>query len=103
MSVNVGKFIIGIRNLLKNNKVGVLFIIPTMRETLRIIGTATITRDPKILKKLSAEGKPALLCTHIQVEEYFFHCGKAMVRSHMWKPELWVKHDDSLIAQNAAK
>ncbi|MEH6584622.1 MAG: MSMEG_1061 family FMN-dependent PPOX-type flavoprotein [Halioglobus sp.] len=97
------KLVQGFRNLLQNNKVGVLFIVPTMRETFRVKGTATITQDPAVLELLSAEGKPALMCTYITVEECFFHCGKAMIRSHMWKPDHWVTHKDSLIAKNAAK
>ncbi|MEH6581186.1 MAG: MSMEG_1061 family FMN-dependent PPOX-type flavoprotein [Halioglobus sp.] len=97
------KLVQGFRNLITNNGIGVIFIVPTMRETFRIKGTATIRRDPEILEKLGAEGKPALLCIHIKVEECFFHCGKAMIRSHMWKPNQWVKHKDSLLAANAAK
>lgn len=97
------KLVQGFRNLLQNNKVGVLFIVPTMRETFRVKGTAIITQDPAILKQLSAAGKPALMCTYIKVEECFFHCGKAMIRSHMWKPDQWITHKDSLIARNAAK
>ena len=97
------KLVQGFRNLLQNNKVGLLFIVPTMRETFRLKGTATITQDPHILEQLSAQGKPALLCTHVKVEECSFHCGKALIRSHMWKPDQWIKHKDSLIAQNAAK
>ena len=97
------KLVFGFRNLLTNSKVGVLFIVPTMRETFRVKGTATITRDPAILEKLGAEGKPALMCTHVKVEECFFHCGKAMIRSNMWKPNAWVTHKDSLIALSVAK
>lgn len=97
------KLVQGFRNLLVNNKVGILFIVPTMRETMRIKGTATITRDPAILEQLSADDKPALMCTYIKVEECFFHCGKAMIRSHMWKPNQWIKHKDSLLAANAKK
>ncbi|MFT6955640.1 MAG: PPOX class probable FMN-dependent enzyme [Halieaceae bacterium] len=97
------KLVFGFRNLLTNSKVGVLFIVPTMRETFRVKGTATITRDPAILKKLGAEGQPALMCTHVKVEECFFHCGKAMIRSNTWKPNAWVTHKDSLISLSVAK
>jgi PPOX class probable FMN-dependent enzyme len=97
------KLVQGFRNLITNNNIGILFIVPTMRETFRVKGTATITRDPAILEKLRAQGKPALLCVHIKVEECFFHCGKALIRSKMWQPKLWVKHTDSMIVLNAAK
>lgn len=97
------RLVLGFRNLLENSSVGVLFIVPTMKETLRIKGLATMTKDPAILEQLSAQEKPALLCTHIKIEECFFHCGKAMIRSHMWKPEKWIEHTDSLMVLHVAK
>jgi PPOX class probable FMN-dependent enzyme len=97
------KLAYGYRNLLANPAIGLIFIVPTMRETLRVKGTATITRDPGLLEQLSARGKPATLCTYVEVKECFFHCGKAMIRSDMWKPERWVRYSDSLLAKGLAK
>lgn len=90
----------GFRNILKNNNVGLIFIVPNMRETLRVKGQATLTRDPELLEELSANGKPALLCTHISVQECFFHCGKAMIRSNMWKPDKWAEQNESLMLKS---
>ena len=70
------KLAYGFRNLMDNGKIGLLFVMPNMRETLRVKGTATISRDPLLLENLSAQGKPALLCTIVDIEECFFHCGK---------------------------
>lgn len=97
------RLVLGFRNILQNNNVGLLFVVPTMKETLRVKGRATLSTDPLLLQSLSAQGKPALLCTHIEVEECFFHCGKAMIRSHMWKSEKWIKHTDSLMVLHVAK
>jgi PPOX class probable FMN-dependent enzyme len=96
------RLVMGFRNILENNNVGVLFIAPNMRETLRIKGQAVISRDPSLLKSLSAKGKPALLATQIKIEECFFHCGKALIRSKMWKPDEWAVHNDSLMVRNVA-
>ena len=96
------KLIYGFRNILRNNSVGLIFVVPNMRETLRVKGRATLTKDPELLGKLSAQGKPALLCTHVTVDECFFHCGKAMIRSKMWKPDAWTKYKDSLLALQVA-
>ena len=73
----------------KNNNVGVIFIAPNMRETLRVKGQAVISREPALLQELAAKGKPALLATRITIDECFFHCGKAFIRSSFWKPESW--------------
>lgn len=79
----------GFRNLLGNPRVAMIFVVPGVTETLRVSGTAELTRDPALLERLSAKGKPALLATRIRVEECFFHCGKAFLRSELWKPDSW--------------
>lgn len=92
----------GYRNILGNPNVGLLFVVPTMTETLRVKGTAEITNDPSLLEQLGAQRKPALLCARIAVRECFFHCGKAMIRSKMWKPDRWTHYKDSLLARGLA-
>jgi len=76
-------------NLLENPHVGTLFMIPGTPETLRVNGRAEITRDPVLLERLSARGKPAVLAIRVHVEECFFHCAKAFLRAQLWKPETW--------------
>lgn len=83
------KLAYGFRNLLANPQIGLIFIVPGVTETLRINGRAELTKDPAILERLSARNKPALLATRVHVEESFFHCGKAFIRSKLWKPETW--------------
>jgi PPOX class probable FMN-dependent enzyme len=93
----------GFRNILQNDNVGLIFLVPNLRETLRVRGTATITRDPAVLGELSARGKPALLCTRVEINECFFHCGKALIRSSLWKPEEWEKQEESPMIKSIAK
>lgn len=88
------KLAFGFRNILETGRIGLLFLMPKLRETLRVNGSAEITRDPALLERLSAEGKPALLCTRIHVEECFLHCGKAMIRSKLWQPAQWLEPPD---------
>lgn len=96
------KLTYGYSNLLSNPSIGLIFVVPSMRETLRVKGRAVISNDPVWLDLLSAQGKPATLCAHVQVEECFFHCGKAMIRSKLWKPEKWTEYNDSLLAKGLA-
>lgn len=96
------KLIYGYRNLLSNPSIGLIFVVPSTRETLRVKGRAVISNDPVWLELLSAQGKPATLCARVQVEECFFHCGKAMIRSNLWKPEKWTEYKDSLLAKGLA-
>ncbi|GGC05702.1 phosphohydrolase [Novosphingobium endophyticum] len=80
---------IGFRNILCNGRIGLIFVAPNQRETLRVKGCATLHKDPDVLREMAMNGKPALLYTHVRVEECFIHCGKALVRSHLWQPENW--------------
>jgi uncharacterized protein len=79
----------GFRNILRNPSVALIFVVPNTTETLRVGGTAELTRNPEVLDLLAARGKPALLATRITVDECFFHCGKAFIRSELWRPESW--------------
>ena len=87
----------GPRNILATGRIGLIFVVPGQRETLRVNGTATLTNDPAVLEQLGARGRPALLCTEVRVEECFFHCGKAMIRARAWDPASWIVGGESLM------
>jgi PPOX class probable FMN-dependent enzyme len=74
----------GPRNVLATGRIGLIFMVPGQRETYRVNGTAHLTRDPELLDRLAVMGKPALMATVVGVEEAFFHCGKALIRSKLW-------------------
>lgn len=76
----------GPRNVLATSRIGLIFLIPGQRETYRVNGTAHLSCDPELLASLAVQGKPALMATVVDVEEAFFHCGKAMIRSKLWAP-----------------
>jgi PPOX class probable FMN-dependent enzyme len=75
-------------NLIERPGVGLIMLVPGVTETLRINGDAFVTDDPDLLGQLSAGGKPALLATVVRVREVYFQCGKALIRSHLWDPNL---------------
>jgi PPOX class probable FMN-dependent enzyme len=97
------KLTYGFRNILANPAIGLIFVVPGVMETLRINGQAEITRDPALLEQLSARHKPAVLATRVRVEESFFHCGKAFVRSSLWKPSSWPEGVKANIGKQIAK
>jgi PPOX class probable FMN-dependent enzyme len=97
------KLAYGHLNILANPKVGVLFMIPGTPETLRVNGQASLTADPDLLGQLAARGKPATLAIRIQVEECFFHCAKAFIRSALWKPESWPERQKISFGRMLAK
>ena len=76
-------------NILAHGAVGLLFMIPTIEETLRVNGRAQIVRDPDLLARLEARGKVPQLAIAVEVEEAFIHCAKSLKRSRLWEPAGW--------------
>lgn len=77
------------RNILENPHVGLIFLIPGVRETLRVNGRAGIYRDNELLQAMAFRGKTPVVAICVEVEEVFLHCGRAMVRSTVWNPDTW--------------
>lgn len=73
-------------NILANPAVALLFFVPGLSETLRVNGRARVTTDATLLAPLAAHGKVPTAGLLIAVEEAFFHCGKALIRSRLWDP-----------------
>lgn len=77
------------RNILENPRIGLLFVIPRRGEVVRVSGTAQLVRDPPLLRSMEVNNRVPQLAILVRVEEAFYHCGKAMIRSRMWSPEQW--------------
>lgn len=83
----------GMRNLVTNAHVGLIFMIPGRQDTLRVNGRAWIVRDHDLISAMAVNGKLPQLAIGVQVEECFFHCPKAFVRSSLWQHEKWPSPD----------
>jgi uncharacterized protein len=83
------KRIDGMRNILSNPHVGLIFLVPGNDFTLRVNGRACITQDPDLLKSLTAQGKVPLLAIGVEVEEVFLHCARSFRRGKLWDQESW--------------
>lgn len=81
-------------NVLENPRVGLLFMIPGMNETLRVNGRGSIVTDPGLLEPLAVQGKAPPSALLVEVEEAFLHCAKAFLRSKLWDPEAQVDRKD---------
>ena len=64
-------------------------VIPGRGDTLRINGTARILADADYFDAMTVQGKRPILALEIDIEEVFFHCAKAFLRSDAWNPESW--------------
>ena len=80
-------------NILQNPHVGLIFMIPGKKETLRVSGSAKIVRDEGLRHSMAMRGKAPDLALAVHVEEAFFHCAKCIVRSKLWTPDDWPSLD----------
>jgi uncharacterized protein len=76
-------------NLLIHADIGLFFMIPGNGDTLRVSGKGHIVRDGALQDMLAVNGKAPNLVLVVTVEEAFMHCPKCMVRSRLWKQDLW--------------
>ncbi|MEU8357371.1 pyridoxamine 5'-phosphate oxidase family protein [Nonomuraea sp. NPDC048882] len=79
----------GFLNVLRNPHVGLIFLIPGRNETLRINGRARLVREAPFFDELIVKGHRPDLALVVEIEQIFFHCAKAFMRSSLWKPENW--------------
>jgi uncharacterized protein len=75
------------KNILANPVVGLLFMVPGFDDTMRVNGTAQITRDPALLALMVVNDRIPTVAIVVTVEEVFIHCAKAFRRSKLWDPE----------------
>jgi uncharacterized protein len=83
-----------LQNILENPRVGLLFLIPGMGETLRVNGVAELSRDPALLEDAQTGGRPAAVAIVVTAEQVYLHCAKCIIRSGLWKPETWSDREE---------
>jgi PPOX class probable FMN-dependent enzyme len=74
----------GLRNLLADPRVALLFFIPGVGETLRVNGTARISVAPDLLASFAMDGAEPRCVLQVAVDTVFFQCARAMIRSALW-------------------
>lgn len=89
----------GYRNILTNPHVGLNFFIPGRGDTLRINGRAHLIADAPFFDEMVVKGHRPLLAIIVEVEDIFFHCAKAFMRSGLWRPETW--NPDEVVPRRA--
>jgi PPOX class probable FMN-dependent enzyme len=86
----------GYRNVLSNPHVGLIFLVPGRTDTLRVNGRARLVSDAPFFDDMVVKGHRPLLALVVDVEQIFFHCSKAFLRSQLWDPDSWAAASDGL-------
>jgi uncharacterized protein len=79
----------GYHNILRNPHVGLIFVVPGRTETLRINGRARLVREAAYFDDMVVKGHRPIMALEVEIEQIFFHCAKAFMRSALWKPPTW--------------
>jgi uncharacterized protein len=74
-------------NIVRNPRVGLLFLIPGVTEMLRVNGRARIVTRPQILERFAVNGRAPASVILVETEEVFLHCSKALIRSRLWQED----------------
>lgn len=92
-----------LKNLIANNQIGLIFLVPNVGETIRISGRAEILIDEALCQSFAMQGKPASSVISVTVEKAYFQCQKALVRSSLWDPDQYIERDKLPTAGQMAK
>jgi PPOX class probable FMN-dependent enzyme len=79
----------GYVNILANPHAGIISLVPGRTETLRINGRARLLRDAPFFDDMAVRGQRPVLALLVEIEQIFFHCAKAFLRSALWQPDTW--------------
>ena len=79
----------GYHNILANPHVGLIFLVPGRGDTLRVNGRARLLRDAPYFDEMVVKGHRPILALEVAIDEVFYHCAKAFMRSKLWQPETW--------------
>jgi PPOX class probable FMN-dependent enzyme len=79
-----------LRNLVRDPRISLLFLIPGVGETMRVNGRAAISADPKLTASFTFNGKVPKCVLVVTVERAYFQCTKAIIRSKLWDPSTQV-------------
>ncbi len=74
-------------NILQTGRIGLVFLVPNRNEVVRVNGAAQIVRDLELRESMAVKGRVPEFAILVRVEEAFYHCGKAIIRSRLWHPE----------------
>lgn len=76
-----------LRNIIRDPRMALLFLIPGSGTTLRVNGRAHLSTDAELLNSFAVDGKPPRSVIVIQVDSVYFQCARAIIRSDLWNPE----------------
>jgi uncharacterized protein len=75
----------GLKNLVEDPRIALIFLVPGANETYRVNGRARISTDAALTRRFAVDGKEPRTVTIVAIDQAFQHCPKALIRSNLWK------------------
>lgn len=79
-----------LENIVATGRVGLLFMVPGVDETLRVNGRAVLSQDPADINRCTDARRAPVLVIRVTVQAAYLHCAKALMRSALWSPQAQV-------------
>ncbi|MBX9450402.1 MAG: pyridoxamine 5'-phosphate oxidase family protein [Mesorhizobium sp.] len=76
-----------LKNIVRDGRVGLLFLVPGSGTTLRVNGKATLSIDPELCASFAVDGQAPRSVIVITIHAVYFQCARAIVRSELWNPD----------------
>ncbi len=73
-----------LKNILCNQGIGLVFLIPGIKETLRVNGLAEIINDSELQNRFLEQDRLPISVIRVDIDEVYLHCSKALIRSKLW-------------------
>lgn len=83
-----------LRNIVRSPGVSLLFMIPGVGETMRVVGEAKVSTDPDLLDRCRIEALVPHVAVVVEVRSAFIHCANSLKRSGLWQPDRWPDTSD---------
>jgi PPOX class probable FMN-dependent enzyme len=78
-----------LRNIVRDPRVALLFLVPGSGTTLRVNGRAYLTADESVVSSFAVDGKPPRSVIVVETQAVYFQCARALIRSDLWNPETY--------------
>ncbi|MEB2843588.1 pyridoxamine 5'-phosphate oxidase family protein [Rhizobiales bacterium RZME27] len=79
-----------LENIVRDPRVALMFLVPGSNTTMRINGRAVVSAEPSLLESFEMDGKHPRSVTVVTIDEVYFQCARALMRSELWNPERFV-------------
>ncbi len=81
-------------NIVRDPRVALMFLVPGSNTTMRINGTAVVSVAPDLLDSFTMDGKHPRSVVVVEIQEVYFQCARALIRSDLWNPSRFVDPAD---------